>query len=150
MQHAEQVIREPLHDWVPIGEETEVVPILEPISRPPSYLPPLRSPNPLIDPELPGSPGKLDLANGWEKHHVFPRGGGILELYFQQKGINIHDFTVSIGVEQHKAIHRAGYNDDWWEIVTDPNFQALTKKDILRLGEKMKMKYGIIGPYEPW
>jgi RHS repeat-associated protein len=149
LRDAHAVIEEPLRDWVPIGEETDVLPVLEPVSRSSAYFPGSR---PYIDryedPEIqPGHPESYELANGWEKHHVFPQA---LEGYFKQKGIDIHDYTISIGTEQHKAIHRGGFNDDWLLIVTSPFYPYLTKDDVLKLGNDMRKKYGIVGSYEPY
>ncbi|MCD7437293.1 FG-GAP-like repeat-containing protein [Streptomyces lincolnensis] len=144
-QDVDRIIREPLKDWVPIGEETQELPVLDPVPHTPADFPSDRATDPYDDPALPGGPTAYDLANGWEKHHVFPQ---TFASYFKQKGIDIHDFTVSIGVEQHKAIHRAGWNAEWFEIVTSPGYGALTPADVLKIGERMKRKYGIVGPYE--
>lgn len=149
LRDAQNVIQEPLRDWVPIGEETEVLPVFEPVSRPPAYFPGNRpSPDRYEDPaELPHGLEKYELKSGWEKHHIFPQA---FEKYFNKKGIDIHDFTISIGQEHHKAAHRAGYNLDWFIIVTSPWYDYLTPQDVLDLGDLMKGKYGIIGPYEPY
>ena len=50
----------------------------------------------------------------YEKHHIYPQEGK-LKLWFEEKGINIHEWTLALEVEEHRRIHRGANGGPWNE-----------------------------------
>ena len=112
--------------------------------------------NPSSQPRLP--PGKKVMVLGgqeqprgkpYEKHHIYPQE---LKWWFDQKGINIHQWTLALEVEEHRRIHRGAKGGPWnaaWRRYKDANRNA-TKLEIELHAGKLIYEfnlYGVVVPY---
>lgn len=79
-------------------------------------------------------------------HHIFPQQ---FIRYFEEKGIDIHKYTISIGETTHlKGIHGSGYggmpgrwNKKWEQFISN-NTEA-TSKDIYQFAGKLLDEYNL-------
>jgi hypothetical protein len=74
-------------------------------------------------------------------HHLFPQQ---LESWFQDRGVDIHDYTVAVTNAEHYQIHPT-WNLEW-QWFKDANEDA-TRADILNYGAQMMENYGILDRY---
>ena len=90
------------------------------------------------------------------EHHIFPkfRGNWYYSNFFESRGINVDDYTVTVGGGaggQHmNSIHGRGQWNPIWKEWIDNNPNA-TAKDIFQFGGKMMDEYGLSGyPIHPY
>ncbi len=50
----------------------------------------------------------------YERHHIYPQAKDLKE-WFEEKGINIHEWTLALEVEEHRRIHRGPNGGPWNE-----------------------------------
>jgi Predicted lipoprotein of unknown function (DUF2380) len=89
-----------------------------------------------------------------QDHHIFPRQ---FEDYFDARGINIDDYTVTLGQTQHlQGVHGSGlgtmpggWNSQWRNfIANNPNASA---SEVYQQAGKMMDQYGLSGlPIHPY
>jgi uncharacterized lipoprotein (TIGR02269 family) len=102
-------------------------------------------------------PGKVKFLAGheqprgkpYEKHHIYPQA---LKAWFTDKGIDIHQWTLALEVEEHRRIHRGPNGGPWnaaWRRFRDDNLVA-TKLEIELHAGKLIYEfnlYGVVVPY---
>ena len=87
----------------------------------------------------------------YEKHHIYPQEE-FLKKWFESKGINIHEWTLALEVEDHRRIHRGANGGPWneaWRRFRDANRDA-TKLEIELHAGKLIYEfnlYGVVVPY---
>ncbi|HEX8705554.1 MAG TPA: TIGR02269 family lipoprotein [Myxococcaceae bacterium] len=87
----------------------------------------------------------------YEKHHIYPQATD-LKLWFEGKGIDIHQWTLALEVEEHRRIHRGPNGGPWneaWRKFRDANLNA-TKLEIELHAGKLIYEfnlYGVVVPY---
>ncbi|MCE9667772.1 TIGR02269 family lipoprotein [Myxococcus stipitatus] len=111
--------------------------------------------------ELPSQKALRKAREAWEKvpkekHHIFPRA---FEKYFEEQGINIHEYALAIDVKRHKEIHGGGaegapWNKDWSDYIERLN-KRLPKRETRRLlferAGYLIQKYRLVGmPMSYW
>jgi uncharacterized lipoprotein (TIGR02269 family) len=85
----------------------------------------------------------------YEKHHIYPQE---LKRWFESKGIDIHQWTLALEVEEHRRIHRGPNGGPWnaaWRRFRDSN-QGATKREIELHAGKLLYEfnlYGVVVPY---
>ncbi|HEX8703324.1 MAG TPA: TIGR02269 family lipoprotein [Myxococcaceae bacterium] len=89
--------------------------------------------------------------NPYERHHIYPQASDLKE-WFEQKGINIHEWTLALEVEEHRRIHRGPnggpWNEAWRRFMKDN--QNATKLEIELHAGKLIYEfnlYGVVVPY---
>jgi uncharacterized lipoprotein (TIGR02269 family) len=86
-----------------------------------------------------------------EKHHIYPQAKDLKE-WFEEKGINIHEWTLALEVEDHRRIHRGANGGPWneaWRRFQKANYNA-TKLEIELHAGKLIYEfnlYGVVVPY---
>jgi uncharacterized lipoprotein (TIGR02269 family) len=109
--------------------------------------PPLLAPVPLE--ALEG--GEESRTKPYEKHHIYPQAPD-LKRWFESKGINIHQWTLALEVEDHRRIHRGANGGPWneaWRRFRKANDRA-TKLEIELHAGKLIYEfnlYGVVVPY---
>ena len=87
----------------------------------------------------------------YEKHHIYPQEEK-LRLWFESKGINIHEWTLALEVEDHRRIHRGANGGPWnaaWRKFRDAD-EGATKLEIELHAGKLIYEfnlYGVVVPY---
>jgi len=87
----------------------------------------------------------------YERHHIFPQEEG-LKKWFELKGINIHQWTLALEVEDHRRIHRGANGGPWneaWRQFQRAHLNA-TKREIELHAGKLIYEfnlYGVVVPY---
>ncbi|NTX66212.1 TIGR02269 family lipoprotein [Myxococcus sp. CA051A] len=86
-----------------------------------------------------------------ERHHIFPRA---FAGYFEFVGINIHQYTLLVAVDEHHRVHAGENGGPWnrdWRKWIDANRFTATRDDHFKQGARMISKYGLIGmPMTYW
>jgi uncharacterized lipoprotein (TIGR02269 family) len=104
-------------------------------------------------------PGKVQILESqeqlrgkpYEKHHIYPQAKDLKE-WFEEKGINIHEWTLALEVEDHRRIHRGANGGPWneaWRRFQQANYDA-TKLEIELHAGKLIYEfnlYGVVVPY---
>jgi len=115
---------------------------------------PWNRPSPLLLP--PGQVKALESqevlrSKPYERHHIFPQAPDLKE-WFEFKGINIHQWTLALEVEEHRRIHRGPRGGPWneaWRRFQTENDDA-TKLEIELHAGKLIYEfnlYGVVVPY---
>jgi uncharacterized lipoprotein (TIGR02269 family) len=108
-------------------------------------------------PPLP--PGKVEVLESqeqprgkpYEKHHIYPQAKDLKE-WFTDKGIDIHQWTLALEVEEHRRIHRGANGGPWneaWRRFKNAHRNA-TKLEIELHAGKLIYEfnlYGVVVPY---
>jgi uncharacterized lipoprotein (TIGR02269 family) len=87
-----------------------------------------------------------------EKHHIFPQEQELKE-WFAIKGINIHEFTMLLPVDEHRRIHHpppkgGDWNEAWRKYKkANPNVQ---KEEIYRYAGQLIYEFKLAGPVVPY
>jgi len=87
----------------------------------------------------------------YEKHHIYPQARDLKE-WFTDRGIDIHQWTLALEVEEHRRIHRGANGGPWneaWRRFKEDNENA-TKLEIERHAGKLIYEfnlYGVVVPY---
>jgi uncharacterized lipoprotein (TIGR02269 family) len=87
----------------------------------------------------------------YEKHHIYPQAKDLKE-WFEQQGIDIHQWTLALEVEEHRRIHRGPNGGPWneaWRQFQRANPGA-TKLEIELHAGKLIYEfnlYGVVVPY---
>ncbi|NTX39368.1 TIGR02269 family lipoprotein [Myxococcus sp. CA033] len=86
-----------------------------------------------------------------ERHHIFPRA---FEGYFATIGIEIHQYTLLVGVAEHRRVHEGKdggpWNRDWFDWIQANRLRA-TRADHFRHGGRLVERYGLLGvPMTYW
>jgi uncharacterized lipoprotein (TIGR02269 family) len=85
----------------------------------------------------------------YEKHHIYPQE---LKEWFKDKGINIHQWTLALEVEEHRRIHRGANGGPWneaWRRFQKAH-RGATKLEIELHAGKLIYEfnlYGVVVPY---
>jgi uncharacterized lipoprotein (TIGR02269 family) len=85
----------------------------------------------------------------YERHHIYPQE---LKAWFTEKGIDIHQWTLALEVEEHRRIHRGPSGGAWnaaWRRFRDNN-RGATKTEIELHAGKLIYEfnlYGVVVPY---
>jgi len=87
----------------------------------------------------------------YEKHHIYPQEE-LLKTWFESKGINIHEWTLALEVEEHRRIHRGAQGGPWneaWRRFQKANFTATKLEIELHAGQLIYEfnLYGVVVPY---
>ncbi|MCP3101666.1 TIGR02269 family lipoprotein [Myxococcus sp. K15C18031901] len=86
-----------------------------------------------------------------ERHHIFPRA---FAGYFEFVGIDIHQYTLLVAVEEHQRVHAGGKGGPWnrdWRKWIEANRISATRDDHFKQGGRMIAKYGLLGmPMTYW
>ncbi|MDY7232455.1 TIGR02269 family lipoprotein [Hyalangium rubrum] len=87
----------------------------------------------------------------YERHHIFPQAED-LKRWFVRKGIDIHQWTLVLKVEEHRRIHRGANGGPWneaWRRYTRANDGATKQEIELHAGQLIYEfnLYGIVVPY---
>ncbi|AKF84132.1 hypothetical protein MFUL124B02_40475 [Myxococcus fulvus 124B02] len=99
-------------------------------------------------------PPSRQLSTGrWEKHHLFPQEEE-LRLWFEQRGVKIHDYTMPIPRDLHQRIHSTGgrggqWNEAWREFKKN-NPRAPPKEIFKHAGELIYRFQLMGGPIQPY
>jgi hypothetical protein len=90
---------------------------------------------------------------GFERHHVFPQAADLAER-FSRQGINIHDYTLELETDLHRAIPAGGPRGGAWNQAWRDFFEAnedAQAEDIYRHAGKLIYDFGIDGrPLVPY
>jgi len=87
----------------------------------------------------------------YERHHIYPQEKRLKE-WFESKGINIHEWTLALEVEDHRRIHRGAnggpWNAAWWRF-RRANENATKLEIELHAGHLIYEfnLYGVVVPY---
>jgi uncharacterized lipoprotein (TIGR02269 family) len=87
----------------------------------------------------------------YERHHIYPQEQE-LKKWFERKGINIHQWTLALEIEEHRRIHRGPNGGAWneaWRRFKRANEDA-TKQEIELHAGKLIYEfnlYGVVVPY---
>lgn len=87
----------------------------------------------------------------YERHHIFPQAKGLKE-WFTDKGIDIHQWTLALEVEEHRRIHRGANGGPWneaWRRYQKAHLGATKLEIELHAGQliyEFKL-YGVVVPY---
>ncbi|MCK8502165.1 TIGR02269 family lipoprotein [Myxococcus faecalis] len=99
-------------------------------------------------------PPRLQLPPGrFEKHHIFPQAED-LALWFRGRGLNIHDYTLSIPRDLHQRIHRGGdrggaWNNAWRDYRRQN--PAPSKEEIFKHAGELIYRFQLLGgPIRPY
>jgi len=120
----------------------------------PVFLLPRNSSSPLLLP-----PGQIVVleepqpqrGKPYEKHHIYPQARDLKE-WFEGKGINIHEWTLALEVEEHRRIHRGANGGPWneaWRQYRNANRDATKLEIELHAGQLIYEfnLYGVVVPY---
>jgi uncharacterized lipoprotein (TIGR02269 family) len=113
--------------------------------------------SPTAQPRLP--PGQVKVLESqeqprgkpYERHHIYPQEEN-LKKWFESKGIDIHQWTLALEVEEHRRIHRGAKGGPWneaWRRFQKAHFNA-TKLEIELHAGKLIYEfnlYGVVVPY---
>jgi uncharacterized lipoprotein (TIGR02269 family) len=105
------------------------------------------APEPLIPPSRQLSAGR------WEKHHIFPQEEE-LRLWFELRGVKIHDYTMPIPRDLHLRIHSVGgrggqWNEAWREF--KKHHPRAPPKEIFKHAGELIHRFQLIGgPIQPY
>jgi uncharacterized lipoprotein (TIGR02269 family) len=85
----------------------------------------------------------------YEKHHIYPQE---LKWWFERKGIDIHQWTLALEVEEHRRIHRGASGGPWneaWRRFQRANDGATRLEIELHAGKLIHEfnLYGVVVPY---
>ncbi|MDY7225574.1 TIGR02269 family lipoprotein [Hyalangium rubrum] len=87
----------------------------------------------------------------YERHHIFPRE---FEEWFEERGIDIDQYTLPLEVEKHRDIHRGAQGGPWnaaWRRYVEKNQGAL-KPDVMKYAGQLIYEFelfGVVVPYRP-
>ncbi|MCE9674096.1 TIGR02269 family lipoprotein [Myxococcus stipitatus] len=86
-----------------------------------------------------------------ERHHIFPQA---FRGYFRGRGINVHDWTLWMALDEHQYLHRLPYrgpwNTEWDEWIRSTKGQA-TKAANYERASYMVQRYNLFGiPMTYW
>ncbi len=87
----------------------------------------------------------------YEKHHIYPQADDLKE-WFEKKGIDIHQWTLALEVEEHRRIHRGARGGPWneaWRRFKNDNPDATRLEMELHAGKLIYEfnLYGVVVPY---
>ncbi|QSQ20500.1 TIGR02269 family lipoprotein [Pyxidicoccus parkwayensis] len=85
----------------------------------------------------------------WVKHHVFPQA---FKTWFNERGVNIHDWTLVIDKQVHQNIHRGERGGPWnweWERFINKNGRARPQA-IHLFAMQMIFRFDLSGPVVPY
>jgi len=87
----------------------------------------------------------------YEKHHIYPQEE-LLKAWFERQGINIHEWTLALEVEEHQRIHRGAKGGPWneaWRRFQKARPNATRLEMELHAGELIYEfnLYGVVLPY---
>ncbi|QDE72149.1 TIGR02269 family lipoprotein [Myxococcus xanthus] len=105
------------------------------------------APKRLIPPSHQLTPGR------WEKHHIFPQAED-LSMWFEIRGVKIHDFTMPIPRDVHRRIHggdgRGGaWNQAWRDFKAAKPRASPT--DIYKFAGELIHRFQLMGgPIQPY
>ncbi|ATB51039.1 TIGR02269 family lipoprotein [Corallococcus macrosporus] len=102
--------------------------------------PPLRPPPALPAPRM-------------QKHHLFPQASD-LAVWFTDRGINIHDYTMLIPTHVHRRIHGGGasgglWNEAWRQFI-ETRGNRVPKNEIFRYAGELIYRFELTGPVSPY
>jgi uncharacterized lipoprotein (TIGR02269 family) len=104
-------------------------------------------PEQLIPPSRQLTPGR------WEKHHIFPQARE-LAAWFRDRGVKIHDYTLSIPRDLHGRIHgndgRGGPWNQAWREFMGQNRRATPEEIYKHAGELIYRFQLLGGPIQPY
>jgi uncharacterized lipoprotein (TIGR02269 family) len=105
------------------------------------------------------TPGQVELLvsrNGqwskpYERHHIYPQEKE-LKTWFEGKGIDIHQWTLALEVEEHRRSHRGPNGGPWneaWRRYKNAHFNATKLEIELHAGQLIYEfnLYGVVVPY---
>jgi uncharacterized lipoprotein (TIGR02269 family) len=105
------------------------------------------------------TPGQVELlviqqgqrSKPYERHHIYPQEER-LKQWFESKGIDIHQWTLALEVEDHRRIHRGANGGPWnaaWRRFRDDNPDATRLEIELHAGKLIYEfnLYGVVVPY---
>jgi uncharacterized lipoprotein (TIGR02269 family) len=87
----------------------------------------------------------------YERHHIYPQAED-LKGWFVEKGIDIHQWTLALEVEDHRRIHRGPKGGPWneaWRRFRRAN-RGATKQEIELHAGRLIYEfnlYGVVIPY---
>ncbi len=84
------------------------------------------------------------------RHHVFPQE---MRDWFVERGFDIDKYTLELEEGVHQALHRMDWNvkiKELLEKAEKTKGSKLTPEEILEIGEEMKRKMQLDGPYLPY
>jgi uncharacterized lipoprotein (TIGR02269 family) len=87
----------------------------------------------------------------YERHHIYPQEDD-LKKWFESKGIDVHQWTLALEVEDHRRIHRGARGGPWnaaWRRFRDDN-RGATKLEVELHAGKLIYEfnlYGVVVPY---
>jgi len=129
-----------------------------PQGGPPQVRPVLLIPwRPTSQPRLPPGQEKVlesqDPPRGkpYERHHIYPQESELRE-WFTEAGIDIHQWTLALEVEDHRRIHRGAKGGPWneaWRRFKKAHPNATRLQMELHAGELIHEfnLYGVVVPY---
>ena len=86
-----------------------------------------------------------------EKHHIFPQE---FKVWFDSKGIDIHQWTMLIETDLHKSIHRGPsggpWNAAWRQFIRGPRGKDATQEEIWRHAWQLCVRFGLMAPLLPY
>jgi len=85
-----------------------------------------------------------------EHHHVFPQEH---RAWFEERGLEIDDYTLALDDAEHDVIHLLGWNDKIMEALQDRERRKggkLTHEEIVREGRLMMESMFVDGPFVPY
>ncbi len=87
----------------------------------------------------------------YEKHHIYPQADDLKE-WFTEAGIDIHQWTLALEVEDHRRIHNGPRGGPWnaaWRRFRDDNRKATKLEIELHAGKLIHEfnLYGVVVPY---
>lgn len=105
-----------------------------------------------LDPKPPAPPPRLLPPGRFVRHHIFPQAED-LALWFRERGVKIHDFTLVIPEHIHRRIHGGGPSgglwNEAWRRFRDDNRNASPEAIYLHAGELI-FRFGLAGPIVPY
>ncbi len=94
---------------------------------------------------------KAQQGKPYEMHHIFPKE---FRVWFERKGIDIDQHTMSLEVEEHRRIHKGERGGPWneaWRRYIEKN-QGASKPEIEKQAGRLIYEfglYGIVVPFRP-
>jgi uncharacterized lipoprotein (TIGR02269 family) len=113
----------------------------------PVFIIPWRQP---LGPPRPPLPVQWSLR--WERHHLFPRRED-LALWFRERGVRIHDYTMLLPHDVHVRIHSGGarggrWNEAW--AAFKRSHPLASPEEIYRHLGKLLYEFELTGPIQPY
>ncbi|WP_083968009.1 TIGR02269 family lipoprotein [Hyalangium minutum] len=80
------------------------------------------------------------------QHHIFPR---MFKGWFTEKGINIDEYVILLGVEKHRSIHRGAKGGPWndaWDRFIQARRATATREEIHKYAGQLIYEFELFGP----